>query len=157
MRTEVCVTLRMSNLILKGTDQHGCLMSIALPQSEDVAKALNPGEPGPTRGDLLREDRQWAEAVFAGEKRILEMIAGGNELGSILDALCRVVEEVSSGSFCSILLLDAKGERLWHGAAPSLPKSYTEAFSGREIASCWGPCGTAAFRQEQVIAADIQA
>src|SRR5437899_2867350 len=125
-------------------------MNAGLLEIEGVARVLDPRELA------LREDRQWAEAVLAGEKRVLEMIAGGNALALIFDALCRVVEEMSSGSLCSILLLDAKGERLWQGAAPSLPKSYTEAFNGREIASCWGPCGMAAFRKEQVIAADIQ-
>jgi PAS domain S-box-containing protein len=102
-------------------------------------------------------ERRWAEAVLAGEKRVLEMIAGGSALGLVLDGLCRVAEETSCGSLCSILLLDAKGERLWHGAAPSLPKSYIEQFNGREIATCWGPCGAAAFHKEQVIAADIRA
>jgi len=129
----------------------------ARPQEIDgVARVLDSPELGSECADALREDRRWAEAVLAGEKRVLEMIAGGDALASILDALCRVAEEISCGSFCSILLLDAKGDRLWHGAAPSLPKSYTEAFNGREIASCWGPCGAAAFRKEQVIADDIQ-
>ena len=114
------------------------------------------------RLELVREDhappdRPWAEAAFAGEKRVLEMIAGGHSLPAILDALCLLVEEICRGSLCSILLLDVKGERLWQGAAPSLPKSYLEAFNGREIASGWGPCGAAAFRQEQVIAADLPA
>src|SRR5438128_1155369 len=85
------------------------------------------------------------------------MIAGGGALGSILDVLCRVVEEMSCGSLCSILLLDEKGERLWSAAAPSLPKGYAEQFNGRETASCWGPCATAALRKEQVIAGDILA
>jgi signal transduction histidine kinase/PAS domain-containing protein len=124
---------------------------------ESVAPALSLPELGRECGEAPREDRLWAEAVLAGEKQVLEMIAGGDALASILDALCRVAEEISCGSRCSILLLDAKGERLWQGAAPSLPKSYSEAFNGREIASCWGPCGAAAFRKQQVIAADIQA
>jgi PAS domain S-box-containing protein len=104
----------------------------------------------------LDEDRRWAEAVLAGEKRVLEMIAGGNSLPSILDEVCRVVEEISCGCLCSILLLDAKGECLWHGGGPSLPQTYVETFNGLDIASCWGPCGMAAFRREQVIAADLR-
>ncbi|HWX20758.1 MAG TPA: GAF domain-containing protein [Candidatus Binatia bacterium] len=123
---------------------------------ETAATVLDSPEPGPKCGLALPEERPWAEAVLAGERRVLEMIAGGNALAPILEALCRVVEEMCPSSFCSILLLDAKGDRLWQGAAPSLPKSYTEAFNGREIASCWGPCGMAAFRREQVIASDIQ-
>ena len=131
-------------------------MSVDLRQSDDVVTVAS-RKHGPECGDGRGDDRAWTEAVLAGEKRVLEMIAGGNTLSSILDALCRVVEEITRGSLCSILLLDAKGQRLWHGAAPSLPKSYTEQFNGREIALCWGPCGAAAYRKQQVIAADIPA
>ena len=58
------------------------------------------------------------------------MIAKGNSLSVILNAFCRLVEELSEGSLASILLLDPNGNRLWHGAAPSLPKSYTDAIDG---------------------------
>src|SRR5262245_56095306 len=129
-------------------------MSADLQQTQLVDPTLRSAELAPESG---LGNRLWAEAVLAGEKRVLELIAGGNPLGSVLDAICRVVEEISRGSACSILLLDTKGERLCQGAAPSLPTTYTGQFDGREIASCWGPCGTAAFRKEQVIAADISA
>ena len=36
------------------------------------------------------------------------------------------------------------GLRLWHGAAPSLPKSYCEAIDGMDIGPNAGSCGTAA-------------
>src|SRR5579859_3262002 len=111
-------------------------MSAGLQQSEVVERTLESSELGPRCIGAHQVDRLCAERVLAGEKLVLEMIAGGNELAVILDALCRVVEEISCGSLCSILLLDAKGERLWQGAAPSLPKSYAEAFIGREISSC---------------------
>jgi hypothetical protein len=68
-------------------------------------------------------DRKLAETLLAGENRLLEMVAKGEALSSILDGICRLVEEISNDSVCSILLLDAKGDRLWHGAAPSLPAS----------------------------------
>src|SRR5438094_10590426 len=71
------------------------------------------------------------EALLAGENRLLEMVAKGEALSSILDGICRLVEQISSGSLCSILLLDANGGRLRHGAAPNLPASYTSAFGGR--------------------------
>src|SRR5580765_1164946 len=74
-----------------------------------------------------REDRQRAEAVLAGDKRVLEMIARGGSLPEILDGLCRLVEELSPRSLASILVMDADGRRLRHGAAPSLPRSYVEA------------------------------
>ena len=101
------------------------------------------------------EDRKVAEALLAGEKRLLEMMARGDALGVILDALCRLVEAQSSGVLCSILLLDPEGRHLRHGAAPSLPRSYTEAIDGAAIGPSVGSCGTAAYRVEQVIVADI--
>ena len=102
-----------------------------------------------------RDERRRAEALLAGEKRLLEMIAKGNSLSMILDALCRLVEELSKGSLSSILLLDPDGTRLWHGAAPSLPKSYIDAIDGSAIGPAAGSCGTAAFRKERVIVSDI--
>src|SRR5213593_4759578 len=97
------------------------------------------------------------EALLAGENRLLEMVAKGEALPSILDRICRLVEEISSGSLCSILLLDANGGRLWHGAAPSLPASYTSAFDGRAIGPKTGPCGRATYFRKPVIVCDIAA
>ncbi len=103
------------------------------------------------------EDRKWAEAVLSGEKRLLEMIAKGNPLVAILDGLCRLVEHLSGNVLVSILLLDAQGKYLRHGAAPSLPASYTAPIDGRPADPDLGPCAAAARTKEQVIAADIAA
>ncbi len=101
-------------------------------------------------------DRTWAETLLAGENRLLEMIAGGDPLGPILDGICRLVEEMSSGCLCSILLLDPVGNRLRHGAAPSLPASYTDEIDGSAIGPrAAAPCGRAAYREEPVIVPDI--
>jgi PAS domain S-box-containing protein len=99
------------------------------------------------------EDRKRAESLFAGEKRILEMVAIGGALAEILDSLCRLVEEQASGVLASILLLD--GDRLRHGGAPSLPKAYADAINGIVIGPSAGSCGTAAYRGEPVIVEDI--
>ena len=109
------------------------------------------------REDSLRlvEDREWTDAFLAGERRILEMIAKGESLVPILDAMCRLVEEMSSGSLATILLLDADGKRLRHAAAPSLPASYTEGMGAIAVGPSVGSCGTAAYRREPVIATDI--
>src|SRR5438477_10542600 len=63
---------------------------------------------------ILRDigERNRGEALLAGEKRLLEMVAKGDPLGDILDAICRLVEKLCSGSLCSILLLDSSGKRL---------------------------------------------
>jgi PAS domain S-box-containing protein len=101
------------------------------------------------------EDRKRAEMLLAGEKRLLEMIARGDSRAFILDALCRLVEELASGSLSSILLLDSTGKRLRHGAAPNLPIPYTQAIDGGAIGPAAGSCGTAAYRAEAVIVSDI--
>jgi PAS domain S-box-containing protein len=101
------------------------------------------------------EDRKRAEALLAGEKRLLEMTARGDPRAFILDALCRLVEELASGSLSSILLLDPNAKRLRHGAAPSLPIPYTEAIDGIVIGPSVGSCGTAAYRAKPVIVSDI--
>ena len=99
------------------------------------------------------EDRKQAEALLAGEKRILEMVAKGDSLAEILDRLCLLVEELATGVLASILLLD--GNRLRHGAAPSLPKLYTDAIDGAAIGPSAGSCGTAAYLRKQVIVEDV--
>ena len=101
------------------------------------------------------QDRKLPETWFAGANRLLEMIARGDALAPILDAACRLVEETSSGCLCSILLLDPDGQRLRHGAAPSLPASYTEAIDGSAVGPSAGSCGTAAYRRGPVIVSDI--
>ena len=98
-------------------------------------------------------ERKRAESLLAGEKRILEMVAKGEQLARILESLCRLVEEQASGVLASILLLD--GDRLRHGGAPSLPKAYTDVIDGALIGPSAGSCGTAAYRGEQVIVEDI--
>ncbi|MDQ1389237.1 MAG: hypothetical protein QOF56_2691 [Acidobacteriaceae bacterium] len=99
--------------------------------------------------------RKQAEALLAGEKRLLEMVARGDSLTLILDALCRLVEELASGSLSSILLLEPNGNRLRHGAARSLPKAYIDAIDGSVIDASAGSCGTAAYRAKSVIVSDI--
>src|SRR6266700_2657093 len=102
---------------------------------------------------ILRDisKRKQAEALLAGEKRLLEMVARGDPLSSILDAICRLVEELCSGCLCSILLLDSSGKRLWHGAGPSIPKPYSEAIDGFVIGPNVGSCGSAGYLAEQVV------
>src|SRR5438105_4149878 len=101
--------------------------------------------------------RKRREALLAGENRVLEMAAKGDSLADILDNLCLLVEEQSRGVLASILLMDANGKQLRHGAAPNLPNTYTKAIDGAFIGPSVGSCGTAAYRAEQVIVSDIAA
>jgi len=100
-------------------------------------------------------ERKHAEALLNGQKRVLEMIATGYSLNYILDGLCRVIEEHSNGMLCSVLLLDEDHRRLHHGAAPSLPKDYSDAIDGLQIGERVGSCGTAAYCEKLVVVSDI--
>jgi PAS domain S-box-containing protein len=91
------------------------------------------------------------------EHHILEMIATGAPLGDSLGALVCAVEERAPPVIGSVLLLDADGVHLRHGAAPNLPESYWRAIDGAVIGPRAGACGTAAFRREPVFTEDVQA
>jgi signal transduction histidine kinase len=101
------------------------------------------------------DDRKRAEALLAGEKRFLEMVAGGHSMPGILEALCQLVESTASGCYCSVVLVDPSGARLEHRAAPSLPASFITSIIGRPVNVDSGPCAMASYLNEQVIAADL--
>ena len=100
-------------------------------------------------------DRKLGEALAEGQKQVLELIARGAPLAGTLDALTRVIEQQSEEMYCSILLLDADGKHLRHGAAPRLPESYTQAIDGAPVGPTVGSCGTAAFTRHAVYVEDI--
>ena len=81
------------------------------------------------------------------------MVAKGNSLAEILDNLCRLAEAQAGDVLASVLLLD--GNRLRHGGAPGLPKTFTDAIDGAVIGPSAGSCGTAAYRGQRVIVEDI--
>jgi PAS domain S-box-containing protein len=103
------------------------------------------------------EDRKGVEYLLAGENLVLEMTAKGNSLESILEALCRVVEQTASGCCCSVVLIDPSGSTIEQAVAPSLPSSYNDRFPGCPVDREGGPCTEAARRKTQVIVPDIAA
>jgi PAS domain S-box-containing protein len=107
--------------------------------------------------NLFRDitERKQAEELTRTQRQVLEMIALGKPMLQTLDALLRMTESQSTEMLCSILLLDADGVHIRHGAAPSLPADYWKAIDGSAIGPRAGSCGTAAFRGEAVYVADI--
>src|SRR5947208_13611953 len=106
---------------------------------------------------ILRDisERKKAEALLAGEKRLLEMIATGVGLKEILNTLCLIIEEQRAGTLASVLLLNADGVHLDGIAGPSLPKEWSQQMENLPIGPCAGSCGTAAYRGSPVIVSDI--
>jgi diguanylate cyclase (GGDEF)-like protein len=102
-----------------------------------------------------QDEQQDKQALLVGEKRLLEMIARGEPLSDVLDVLARLIESQSKGSLCSVLLLDGDRKTLRHGAAPSLPRAYTDAIDGAVIGPSVGSCGTAAYTGKPVVVSDV--
>ncbi len=94
-------------------------------------------------------------ALIDGQRQVLELIATGAPLQDTLTALVRIIEAQAPGMLGSVLLLDADGLHLRHGAGPNLPPDYTTAIDGVAIGEGVGSCGTAAFRREAVLVEDI--
>jgi PAS domain S-box-containing protein len=95
------------------------------------------------------------EALARLDVKVLDMVMARAALPEILETLCTNIEKHYSGLLCSVLLLDADGTTLRHGASPSLPRNYRQAIDGVQIGACAGSCGTAAFRRQPVIVSDI--
>src|SRR5581483_2735859 len=114
-------------------------------------------EQAPAAQVIIRDisDRKQGEALVAGEKRLLEMIATGVTLKEILQALCLNIEEQRTGTLASVLLLNPDGVHLDSVAGPSLPKEWIRQMEKLPIGPCAGSCGTAAYRGSQVIVSDI--
>lgn len=96
-----------------------------------------------------------ARRIQTGEQHILEMVAAGATLPDVLATLVRLIEELAPPAIASVLLLDAEGRHLTHGAAPGLPESYTRAIDGSAIGPAAGSCGTAAYEKRPIFVEDI--
>jgi diguanylate cyclase (GGDEF)-like protein/PAS domain S-box-containing protein len=95
------------------------------------------------------------QALAAGQSRILEMIAAGAPLGETLRALAELIESESPEMLASILLLHDDGVHVRHGGAGRLPETFCRAVEGLSIGPQAGSCGTAMYRRQAVICADI--
>lgn len=100
-----------------------------------------------------RADGRRAAALDGGQRTILEGVAAQLPMAVSLERIARLHETLNPGALCSILLLD--GDRVRHGAAPSLPDAYNRLIDGERIGDGFGSCGTAAYRGERVIVENI--
>jgi len=101
-------------------------------------------------------DTEWTDNLLVAQQRVLEGIVRGAGLQEVLGELCQIVEAQATRSVrAAILLLDETGTRLFTGAAPSLPASYSDAIDGIAIDPNVGTCCAAAARVRVVITPDI--
>ena len=100
-------------------------------------------------------ERKLAQIMEEGQRLVLDAIAKRRPLPEVLLMIVRLAERQLPGALSSVLLLDAAGQHVQMGAAPSLPPEYNAAIHGLAIGPKAGSCGTAAFRGERVVVADI--
>src|ERR1700719_1798059 len=123
-------------------------MSTGTQKAENTAPGPNHN---PVQHNLVQQN------LVQLDEQVLAMVVAHAALPDILDALCRNIEKHYTGLFCSVLLLDADGKTLRHGAAPTLPREYSLAIDGVQIGGSVGSFGTAAYRHEPVVVSDIAA
>jgi PAS domain S-box-containing protein len=100
-------------------------------------------------------DRKRAEALLAGEKQLLEMVAAGSPLEPVPDSLCRLVDSNAEGCFTGVLLLDRTGTKIGCAIGPGLSSSFREYIKGRPVTCAEGPCTMAVVLKSQVIVTDV--
>jgi two-component system CheB/CheR fusion protein len=97
------------------------------------------------------------EFLLATRNEALELLAKGQPITDILDALLRIIEQQSPGILCSVMLLSDNGKCLRHGAAPSLPYNFNMALDKTEISPTTAiAAAMAVYRREAVIFDDIE-
>jgi PAS domain S-box-containing protein len=108
--------------------------------------------------DWKRADRYAHQnaALLKAQNTVLESIARGDPLQQTLDTLLRQIEMQFPAVRGSILLLDSDGVHLRHGAAPSLPDSFTGAIDGTPVDAGANALGAALARKEPVVVEDIE-
>ena len=99
--------------------------------------------------------RKLSEQREQTRNHVLELLARGAPLASILEAIVRGVEQEHPDILCSIMLISNDGTHLMNGAAPSLPDFYNDAIEGFGIGIGAASFGTAAFTDQRVIVEDI--
>ncbi|NOQ14670.1 MAG: EAL domain-containing protein [Methyloprofundus sp.] len=90
------------------------------------------------------------------QRGILEQVALGVDYREILDALCKVAEEMVSDSLASIMIYDETGSFLTVLAAPSIPAEAVGALNGLVPSENAGSCGTAVHSNEPQYVVDTR-
>lgn len=99
--------------------------------------------------------RRTHEIREAQERDILQYLASDRPMQDVLEKFVLGYEAMLPDMRGAILLADADGTRMRHGAAPHLPADYCAAMDGQAIDPATGTCGVAPCAGATVIAADI--
>ncbi|MEM5425270.1 PAS domain-containing protein [Paraburkholderia ferrariae] len=101
------------------------------------------------------DDRKHAEALLEGENRLLEMVATGQLLPSVLDELCLLVEEIATDCVCRVTFRETPDTGCTHLGSPGLPKRFLPRAGARATSDHSDPLGMAGSLKAQVIVSDV--
>ncbi|MEX3942055.1 putative bifunctional diguanylate cyclase/phosphodiesterase [Paraburkholderia sp. BR10937] len=97
------------------------------------------------------------DAALAQERSVLRLVSRSMPLPELLaEVCCRAGRLLGAGANCAVLQLDADGQRLRIGSAPSLPAQYHAAFDGTPVGSGTSPSGTAIAERRTICVEDYE-
>jgi PAS domain S-box-containing protein len=142
-RSDACITNNKKLIVTWNQDQ-----AVEISPNTDKQK-LNQPVAEPISDDCTK-------AFLSMQNHILELIATGNSLSEILEKLAQSIEAQLAEVFCSIMLLNDTGTKLYPGVSSSLPEKYIQELkNGVPVGADVGSCGTSAYTKQTVIVSDI--
>lgn len=100
-------------------------------------------------------ERKHAQQYEQFRSEVLELLANGDTLSTVLGAIVRGIERIHAGMSCSIRLADGEGRYLTKAFAPSLPDFYNETTELIDAGSSLSCCAAAAATGQRVVVHDL--
>lgn len=101
-------------------------------------------------------EQKYQQDILSLELKIFEISSTpGAAFPDVINNLLKGIEEIHPEMYSSVLLL-MNDRTMKHLAGPRLPKEYLQMVDGVSIGQNVGSCGTAMYRKEPVIVADIE-
>lgn len=95
-----------------------------------------------------------SEALLRGERRVLELLATNHELSTVLDELCRLMDD-HSGLITSIYILDRDTRHMSLAAGPHVPEQWRSATRTFPVTPITGACSVAVAERRAVVVEDV--
>lgn len=99
--------------------------------------------------------RKTIERLEHMRQHALEKIAQGCSLQEVMLQLIQSIEAMHPNSMCAISLIDETGQRLLHGAAPSLPDFFNKTLNNVDIGLTAGASAAAVYLDKRIFVGDI--
>ena len=119
--------------------------NLTLVQCHDITNAVK-------REQHLRAN----ERILRLERKVLELIATGDNMDEVLIEICTTVENLIPNTSCAVLLMNEDGKSLSVKSAPSLPHHFKQRQKGLQFGPTGTSCIQAIRHRSLVISPDLQ-